>query len=168
MSTDFYKHAAKGNQFLNDVSEKLGDKHDPARASRVVRSFFRAIRNHITLEENFQLLSQLPLVLKGVYVDGWIPAKQYKKHGTKNSFIDEMVNENRAAGEDFTDAGGVIFSAKAVFAALGKYISAGELENIRDVLPAELKELVPGIPGKDATEEIIILDIIEENTEDSE
>lgn len=174
MSIDFYKHAAKGNQFLNDVSRRLGDKPDTARASRVIRAFFRSIRNHITLEENFQLLSQLPLVLKGVYVDGWIPAKQYRKHGTEISFIEEMISENRASGDDFTSASGVLFSAKAVFGALQKYISPGELENIKGVLPAELKDLVPVVEengredGEENAEEIIMINITEEkDTEES-
>lgn len=163
MTTDFNKHAAKANEFLHDVAEKLGDKNDKGRASRVIRAFFRSIRNHITLEENFQLLSQLPLLLKGVYVDGWIPAKQHQKTYSKNSFIEEMANEDRAAGDDFTNPEGVIFSAKAVFKALQKYISPGEMDNIKNVLPRELKDLVTDNEEEaDNAEETIIVTITEE------
>lgn len=159
MITDFSKYAVKANEFLSDVAEKLGDRDDKARASRVIRAFFHSIRNHITLEENFQLLAQLPLILKGLYVDGWMPLKQKPKSSTKNSFIEEMVNEDRSAGDDFTNPGEVIFSAKAVFGALGKYISKGELEDIKNVLPHELKELVSNDQEAGDAEELVIITI---------
>jgi uncharacterized protein (DUF2267 family) len=68
MPLNFENHAQKGNKFLKELAEKLGDKTDTAKAGRMLRAVFQALRNHLTLEENFQLLSQLPVALKGIYV----------------------------------------------------------------------------------------------------
>ena len=68
MALDFEKYAAKGNEFLNRLAENLGDE-DRAHAARILRSTFRGLRNHLTVEESFQLLAQLPMALKSVYVE---------------------------------------------------------------------------------------------------
>jgi uncharacterized protein (DUF2267 family) len=69
MALDFEKYAAKGNEFVRLVAEDLQVSHD--RAGRIIRAVFHALRNRLNHEESFQLLAQLPMVLKGVYVDGW-------------------------------------------------------------------------------------------------
>jgi uncharacterized protein (DUF2267 family) len=71
MALDFEKYAMKGNEFVNLLAHRLGDGNDRARAARILRSVFRALRNHLSLEDNMELISHLPMALKAVYVDGW-------------------------------------------------------------------------------------------------
>jgi uncharacterized protein (DUF2267 family) len=71
MALEFDKYAMKGNEFINLLAHRLGDDQDRNRAARILRSVFHALRKHLTLEENMELLSHLPMALKGVYVDGW-------------------------------------------------------------------------------------------------
>jgi uncharacterized protein (DUF2267 family) len=69
MSMDFETYAKEGKAFINLVCEELEIPVD--KANRVVRAILHALRNRLTHEESFELLAQLPVSLKGVYVDGW-------------------------------------------------------------------------------------------------
>ena len=73
MLQSFDHHAQRGNEFLHLLAFELGDKSNKEAAERITRAVFRSLRNLLTLEENFQLIAQLPLILKGLYVEGWAP-----------------------------------------------------------------------------------------------
>jgi len=51
---------------------------------------FHALRNWLSHEESFQLLAQLPMALKGVYVDGWKFDKAFNRLSHINDFLDEV------------------------------------------------------------------------------
>ena len=77
MSIDFEKYAIKGNEFVSLITNALSVPKE--RAGRIIRAVFHSIRNRLTHEESFQLLAQLPMSLKGVYVDGWKFNKDLKR-----------------------------------------------------------------------------------------
>lgn len=143
MPIDFEKHAQKGNKFLNELAEKLGDKNNTANAGRTLRAVFQALRNHLTLEENFQLLSQLPIALKGIYVHGWMPSKKQEISRKKIDFIEEVLNYT-----DGTTLHGVaeiekgIKEVHIVLKTLKQFVSQGEFKDIEAVLPRQLKKLL--------------------------
>jgi uncharacterized protein (DUF2267 family) len=82
----------KGNEFVNLLAHRLGDT-DRDRAARILRSVFRALRKHLTVEESMELLSHLPMALKGVYVDGW-------KITGNHTFLDAMNLPEEIVRED--------------------------------------------------------------------
>jgi uncharacterized protein (DUF2267 family) len=143
MPLDFEKHAQKGNRFLKELAEKLGDKTDTAKAGRMLHALFHALRNHLPLEENFQFLSQLPVALKGVYVHGWMPTKKQEVSRKKTDFIEEVLTY-----ADGTSLHGIADIKKgteavhAVFKTLKQYISQGEFKDMEAVLPHQLKKLL--------------------------
>jgi uncharacterized protein (DUF2267 family) len=140
MPLDFEKHAQIGTAFLSALAEELGDQANRQLAGRMVRAVFRALRNHLTLEENFQLISQLPMTLKAVYIDGWIPSKKRPTSRKKSHFIAEVKHEDDAMrSEDFANKAEVTFAVGAVLRTLQRYISFGELEDILGVLPKSLR-----------------------------
>lgn len=158
MPLNFDKHAQKGNQLLNELASELGEKADKQNAGRILRAVFHTLRNHLTLEENFQLLAQLPMALKGAYVDGWSPTKrQLIKSKKKSNFLSEVVREEgNSSWRDFSNGEEIDHSVKAVFKVLKKYISKGEFEDMIAVLPKELKQLIrDSIFAKKLTVELV-------------
>lgn len=144
MPLNFDKQAQKGKRFLEELAHELGRKNDTRNAGKILRGVFRALRNHLTLEENVQLLAQLPMALKGVYVDGWSPTRRQPNKSRKLSdFLDEVTREekNIAPGKTRNEVQ-VIAEIKTVFTLLKKYISEGEFRDMEAVLPKELKELL--------------------------
>jgi uncharacterized protein (DUF2267 family) len=142
MSLNFRKQSEKGEKFLQKLALELGDNTSEAKAGRILQSVFKALRNHLTLEENFHLLSQLPVALKPVYMDGWRPTHKQSHSHTKIGFIEEMIENEGANFWRDTEVEDVEFAVLTVLNVMRKYVSDGEFKDIESVLPKQLKELV--------------------------
>jgi len=141
MALDFEKYAAKGNEFLNRLAENLGDE-DRAHAARILRSTFRVLRNHLTVEESFQLLAQLPMALKSVYVEGW-RLNDHQKIKTIDDLVVEMVQEEgNSAWRDFADKDEIIDALRAVIDTLKLYVSSGEINQALGTLPRKVQAVL--------------------------
>jgi uncharacterized protein (DUF2267 family) len=137
----FEKHAAKGNKFVKDVSEYLGNINRD-KAGRITKVVLHALRDVITIEESLHLISQFPLVIKGVYVDNWKISGTPKKIRTIDDFCDDMRNlAGLTAEEDFDTKDDCLDAIHAVFSVIRDMVSEGEIEDIRAILPRDLKEL---------------------------
>jgi uncharacterized protein (DUF2267 family) len=99
MSPDFEKYAAKRNEFVSLVAAELQMPGDEV--GRIIQAVFHALRNRLSHEESFQLLAQLPMVLKGVYADGWHFDKDFSRITHINDFPDEVrMEDGGLAGYD--------------------------------------------------------------------
>lgn len=140
MTLDFNKFAMKGNEFLNRLEENL-DTDDRAHAARILRSTFRVLRNHLTFEESLQLLSQLPMAIKAIYVDGWKKG-EHKKIKTADEFLIEIIQEEgNSAWRDFSSKEEIIDCVRAVIDTLRVYVSAAEMEQALGTLPRGIQEI---------------------------
>ena len=141
MSLEFDKYAAKGNELINRLAEDLMITRDSA--GRIVRSLFHVLRKRIALEESFQLIAQLPMALKGVYVDGWNPNGNIERIHHLKEFLDDIrLEDGPTAGYDFGNDEKAKEAVKAFFRTLSFYVSKGEMEDIAKSLPNEVKKLV--------------------------
>jgi uncharacterized protein (DUF2267 family) len=141
MLLDFEFYAAKGNAFVRLVADELDAPR--ARSGRVIRSVLHALRNRLTHEESFRLLAQLPLVLKGVYVDGWNFNKDNNPISHINDFLHEVMKvDGELAACDFGDYENEQSAVAAVFRVLSCFISEQEMENVLNVLPVELHTFI--------------------------
>lgn len=138
MSLDFEKYASKGDEFVQLVAAELNVPRDMA--GRIIRAVLHALRNRLSHEESFQLIAQLPMALKGVYVDGWNFEKAFSRISHVEDFLDEVQKEDGdRAGYDFGNNTKTWFSVEAVFKALSYFVSEGEMNDIIDVLPEKMK-----------------------------
>jgi uncharacterized protein (DUF2267 family) len=142
MPIDFEKYAAKGNEFMNQLAKKLGDESDRIHAARILRSTFRVLRKHLTQEESMQLLAQLPMALKSVYVEGWKINQAHSRIKTIEDFAAEVIQEEgNAAWRDFSNVEEAIQDVRAVIETLTSYVSREEMEEAFGTLPKEIKEV---------------------------
>lgn len=140
MILDFNKYVTKGNEFLHLLEDNLGS-NDRAHAARILRSTFRVLRNHLSFEESLQLLSQLPMAIKAVYVDGWTKAA-HKRINTVDEFLIEMIQEEgNTAWRDFSSKSEIIDCVRAVIDTMRLYVSAEEMDQALATLPARLRQL---------------------------
>jgi uncharacterized protein (DUF2267 family) len=141
MIIDFEKYAMKGNEFMNILARKLGDENNRERAGRTLRSVFTMLRNHISMEESIQLLSQLPVAIKGVYVDGWTLRHGQERIRTFDGLINEVaLAEGPIMWRDFSNREEVIGAMRAVVETMGYYVSKQELIQAFGTFPKGLKE----------------------------
>ena len=141
MALNFNQFANEANTFLKDYTKKLNLK-DTEKAGRILSSILHGLRDVISIEESLNLIAQFPMFLKAVYVNGW-SARKKEKIKTMTEFIDLVRKYNGVTSvHDFESddvAENYIFTT---FIQLRKYISLGELEDIRTELPKELKSMV--------------------------
>jgi uncharacterized protein (DUF2267 family) len=140
MTTAFNRYASRGNEFISQLAEELNMPYDKPRAYRILKAVLSSIRNHITPEESTQLIAQLPMALKSIYVDGWQIGKKNKRVDTIKEFIDEVYyNSGGYRGRAFNNRIEVEAGIKAVLNVLKKYISEGEFEDVLMCLPSPLR-----------------------------
>jgi uncharacterized protein (DUF2267 family) len=127
----------KTNNWLNELMEILG-WHDRHKAYLALRVTLHGVRDRLTVEEGAQLGAQLPMLIRGFYYEGWDPTGKPLKVRHKEEFLARV--EEQFSGDDQVDAEQV---ARAVFTLLSNRVTEGEIEDVKHVLPAELRELWP-------------------------
>ena len=140
MPLNFRKYADYAEIFVKELAVRLGSPEDRDRAARILRNILHLLRDQISSQESVQLMAQLPMFLKAVYVDGW---KLNNKHNKIKDY-DEFVSEVRypAARKIYTD-----FTSKEeaeaaiyiVFDMIQEKVSPGEINDIVNTLPSKLK-----------------------------
>lgn len=143
MPLKFNMYAQKASLYVKEVAEELGYPEDKEMALRVLRAVFRTLRNKIPPQESLELIAQLPMLIKALYVDGWTMREEPRKIRHLEHFLDEVRKQGGATGEyDFGDDFDAEISVKAVFRVLRNHVSEGEMEDITKTLPAELRPLL--------------------------
>jgi uncharacterized protein (DUF2267 family) len=123
--------------WINELEKRMGWENKP-RAYRLLKAVLHALRDHLPVNEAADLGAQLPTLIRGVYYDQWRPATTPIKDRHLDSFLATIDKSFRPDPMDDT-AGAVT----AVFALLSTKVSAGEIADVRQSLPAELRALWP-------------------------
>jgi uncharacterized protein (DUF2267 family) len=141
MTLDFDKYAGNANKVVRMLAEDLQTSRE--KAGRILTAVLHSLRKRLSIEESFQLMAQLPMALKAVYVDGWKYNEPFKRIHHVDEFLDEIRTEDGlTAAYDFGDNEEAKKAVSAVFRTLNYFISDGEKEDIISALPKELKEFV--------------------------
>ncbi len=144
MALNFNQYAKDGNTFLKEYAREMNLGEDTEKAGRIFSSIMHALRDIISPQESLQFIAQLPMFLKAVYVNGWSMKKEKPKVKKMAEFIDLVrKHDGVAAINDFEYSEEVAERyIDTTFIYLRKYISLGEMEDIRDGLPKELKSMI--------------------------
>ena len=127
----------KTNRWLKDLMEVLG-LEQKQKAYDALRAVLHALRDRLTVDEAAHLGAQLPMLVRGVYYEGWDPSCKPERVRHKEEFLARLQQQFKP--DDCVDPEQV---ARGVFAVLERHLSEGEIEQVESVLPAELGELWP-------------------------
>ena len=127
----------KTHVWLKDLTG-LGELDNQAQAYCVLRAVLHALRDQLTIEESADLASQLPLIIRGIYFEGWKPAAGHKRKHTADAFLKRVQSQLRESDALYAKP-----VSMAVFELLNRRISSGEIKDIRHILPGELGEIWP-------------------------
>jgi uncharacterized protein (DUF2267 family) len=127
----------KTTRWLKDLMAILGwqDRH---KAYLALRAVLHALRDRLTVEEVAQLGAQLPMLVRGFYYEGWNPTGKPANERRRERFLARIKEQFRS--DDSVDPERV---ARAVFAVLAERVSEGEIQDVKHVLPAEIRDLWP-------------------------
>jgi len=125
------------NLWLKSVMEKMHNP-DRQRAYLALRATLHALRDRIGPEPAVHLAAQLPMLVRGLYFEGWRLGASQSRERHQGEFFDHVRQEwPKDAGID------VNLAVRAVFATLDEKLDPGEVAKVMSVLPAELEALWP-------------------------
>jgi uncharacterized protein (DUF2267 family) len=127
----------KTDAWLDELMEDLGT-NDRHRAYQALRLVLHALRDHLTVDEVADLGAQLPMLVRGLYYEGWRPSGKPLRDRSKQSFLSAIAVACRDDPELFPEA-----AAWAVFKLLERHVSAGEIRDVWHILPHEIRTLWP-------------------------
>lgn len=142
MALNFNQFASEANTFMKEYAKELDLVGNTAVAGRILSSILHGLREIISIEESLQFIAQLPMFLKAVYVNGWSIRKK-KRIKNMREFVDLVRQFNGTTKmTDFKSYELAEQYIHATFIMLHRFISSGELDDIRSELPKELKSIV--------------------------
>ena len=125
----------KTHAWLHDIMQELGweERH---KAYLALRTTLHALRDRLSVEETAQLGAQLPMLIRGLYYEGWNPTGKPEKIRHKTAFLAPIRDHFRDDWQ--VDPEEV---ARAVLKVLTQHVSEGEIADIKHCLPTELRAL---------------------------
>jgi uncharacterized protein (DUF2267 family) len=133
----FDRAVQRADEWLNDLTSELGKDNDRAYAYRVLRSYLHVVRDRVTPEEAVDFASQLPLVLRGVFYEGWNPAKTPETYRDAEEFLSRLAHSAQLAGP--TEAS---FAAESITRMLRRHMTAGQVDELLQVLPEPVRRVL--------------------------
>ncbi len=126
----------KAHVWLNDLAEQLGTD-DHRLAYRVLRAYLHALRDRLTVDEAAQLAAQLPELIRGIYYEGWNPSSTPVRYRDFADFLDRVAADAALDGETAAS-----YAVSAAAGVLRRHVSAGEIEDVRAILPEALRPIL--------------------------
>ncbi len=122
------------NLWVKEIMDQVGssDKHV---AYVGLRAALHALRDRLPVEQAAALGAQLPLLVRGIFYEGWHPHGKPLKERKKEEFLAHVQREIANPEIDIEAL------TRAVFQVLAKHVSPGEVKHVKIALPREIQSL---------------------------
>jgi uncharacterized protein (DUF2267 family) len=136
--TAFKTTEDKTNRILSEIEQSYGwPKERRNQSYAALRAVLHALRDRLPVNEAAQLGAQLPMLVRGIYYTGWNPAEVPVKmnrdefmHRVQESFLYEIDGDTEQL-------------VNVVVQALRHYITDGEWDDVKSVIPKGLANALP-------------------------
>ncbi len=133
----FDRTVQETNLWLKAVMERL-DTEDRHQAYSSLRAVLHTLRDRIGPESAAHLGAQLPMLLRGLYYEGWDPTGKPTKERHEEDFLARVALELPRAGESEVENG-----VLAVLDVLSKHVDRGAAVKIAAMFPQDLRKFWP-------------------------
>lgn len=124
---------AKTNQILHEIEEANGWPKERRELSyHALRAVLHAIRDRLTVEEANDFAAQLPMLVRGLYFEGWRPASVPIKMDAQE-FLQRIREEFV-----FEYEGGIETLVQIVLVVLSTHMTGGEMKDMIAMLPDDI------------------------------
>jgi uncharacterized protein (DUF2267 family) len=122
-------------EWLKEVQDQMM-LEDEQQAFRIVRAVLQTLRDRLTVAEAAHFAGQLPMLLQGVYYHGWTPTHKPVRIRSREEFLDQIA-------EDLMQEHDPAEACRAVFSMIERKMPGGEIEDVKSILPAPIRDLWP-------------------------
>ncbi|MFO7973566.1 MAG: DUF2267 domain-containing protein [Candidatus Hydrogenedentota bacterium] len=133
----FDKTLQTTNTWLREIEEEI-HLEDHQQSYHALRGVLLTLRDRLPVDEALDLAAELPMLIRGVYFDGYKAANKPRKYDA-DEFLRHVQEE--------LEPGGVTNSpsdvTRAVFGVLARRISEGEAQQVYNALPRDIQKLWP-------------------------
>lgn len=123
------------NTWLHELCSRMG-WDDRRKGYRLLRHGLHAIRDRLTVAGAAQLSAQLPMLMRGIYFEGWRPGRVPVRTGSEAEFLEDLAGAFGAEPD---------FDAAAAFRefvdVMRLHVSEGEIEDMRRAMPPAVQGL---------------------------
>jgi uncharacterized protein (DUF2267 family) len=123
------------NTWLHDICEELGWK-DRQRAYHALSVVLHTLRDRLPVSEVAGLSAQLPLLVRGIFYEGWHPTDKPNRIRSLEDFLAPVRDAFRRHTPSQPDQ-----IAQAVFRTMSRHLTPGEIADIKGVLSEEIRRL---------------------------
>ena len=122
-------------EWINLLCEDLG-WDDQGRAYMLLREVLHAVRDYLSVDEAADLSAQFPLLVRGIYYDGYVPSKTPVENRSKEDFLERISRPFAETPLDDPER-----AAAAVFDVLRRKLSEGEFNQVANAMKKPLRDL---------------------------
>lgn len=131
----FASTVQKTKHWIRELMHEL-QWDDAQKTYHGMRAVLHALRDRLTIHEAADFASQLPMLIRGLFYEGWRPDSVPVKDRTKKAFLAHVFKafpgDQRVDPEKLT---------RAVLKIVGSHVSDGEMKDIQAIIPKPLREL---------------------------
>ena len=121
-------------EWLNELCDDLG--WQKPRAYLLLCETLHAVRDFLTVDEAADLAAQLPVLVRGVYYDGWDPSRTPVKPRNKSDLLKRIESRFQKEPLENTER-----AVTAVFDLLRRHVSWGEFQQVKQSMRKPIQEL---------------------------
>jgi uncharacterized protein (DUF2267 family) len=125
------------NVWLKELAEQMGWT-DRQKVYHALGAVLHALRDRLTVAEAADLGAQLPMLIRGLYYEGWRPGTTPVRERRREDFLAHIAGAFPDHAEIYPES-----LAWSVFKLLERRVSSGEIKDILQILPAEIRSLWP-------------------------
>ena len=122
--------------WIDEVAEALKPSNRHI-GYQVLRGFLHTVRDRLPMDEAVHLGAQLPMLLRGLYYDGWDPEAIPGDIRDGQAFLSAFAWEAR-----LPDAINMRASVQAAYEVLARHVTSGEVSEVLNALPGEVRDML--------------------------
>ncbi|MFD0788137.1 DUF2267 domain-containing protein [Micromonospora azadirachtae] len=128
----------KTNLILKDIENAYGwSKEQRNQSYAALRTVLHLLRDRMPVQESVEFSQQLPVVVRGIYFDGWKPSDVPVKLN-REDFLYEVRQ-----GFPYDVEGGTERVVQVVLDTLRRHVTQGEWEDVKETMPRDLARMMP-------------------------
>ncbi|KAB1915919.1 DUF2267 domain-containing protein [Micromonospora noduli] len=138
MISAFESSLDKTNLILKDIENAYGwPKERRNQSYAALRTVLHLLRDRLPVGESVEFAQQLPVLVRGIYFDGWVPSDVPIKLNR-----DDFLYEVRQ-GFPYDAEGGPERVTQVVLDTLRRHVTQGEWQDVKDTMPKDLATMMP-------------------------